>query len=378
MALFFYSKINQNYLCFVFIKYKIEMDIILNMFNTWASTIFTALLFILFYFVASKLLQRQSKGLTDKKLINSLILFAIAFIGAISVVLAIPMGSEQKGQVTSLIGIVLSAVLGLSATTFIGNAIAGIALKMRKDFKPGDFIKVNEIFGRVTEQGLFHTEVQTPNRDLTSMPNMMLATNPVNITRSTGTILSVEVSLGYDVNRLKIEESLIKAGLRCGLKEPFVLITSLGDFSIVYKLNGLLENVKSIVTAKSVLTGHVIDVLHEDGIEIVSPNFMNQRQVGDTVFIPKAHKLKDPNISNNTASSDSIIFDKADEAESIEKRKELLSEIETKVKAEKELLKNATDEEAKAKIKTKLDTTIALKEKLQNKIDEKVEKLADS
>jgi small-conductance mechanosensitive channel len=354
------------------------MDIILNMFNTWASTIFTAVLFVFFYFAASKLLKRQSKGLTDKKLINSLILFSIAFIGAISVVLAIPMDTDQKGQVTSLIGIVLSAVLGLSATTFIGNAIAGIALKMRKDFKPGDFIKVNEIFGRVTEQGLFHTEVQTPNRDLTSMPNMMLASNPVNITRSTGTILAVEVSLGYDVNRLKIEESLIKAGLRSGLKEPFVLITSLGDFSIVYKLNGLLENVKSIVTAKSVLTGHVIDVLHEDGIEIVSPNFMNQRQVGETVFIPKKHKLKDPNMSNNTAASDSIIFDKADEAESIEKRKELLTEIEAKVKTEKELLKNATDEEAKAKIKTKLDTTIALKEKLQKKIDEKVEKLADS
>lgn len=351
------------------------MEIIFNILSTWASTIFTALLFILIYFLAKKLLDRQSRGKTDKKLINSLLLFTIAFIGAISIVLAIPMDTEQKGQVTSLIGIVLSAVLGLSATTFIGNAIAGIALKLRKDFKPGDFIRVNDIFGRVTEQGLFHTEVQTPSRDLTSMPNMMLTTNPVNITRSTGTILSAEVSLGYDVNRLKIEESLIKAGHRAGLKEPFVLITSLGDFSVVYKLNGLLENVKSIVSAKSVLIGHVIDVLHEDGIEIVSPNFMNQRQVGETVFIPKKHRVKDPNMVKNTASSDSIIFDKAEEAESIEKRKVLLTEIQEKIKIEKDLLKEATDEEVKSKIKKKLDTTVALKEKLENKIDEKVEKL---
>lgn len=353
------------------------MEIILNILNTWSSTVMTILLFLAFYFVAKKLLERQGKGHTDKKLIRSLILFSIGFIGAISIVLALPMEPDQKGQVTSLIGIVLSAVLGLSATTFIGNAIAGIALKTRNDFKPGDFIKVNDIFGRVTEQGLFHTEVQTPNRDLTSMPNMMLATHPVNITRSTGTILHAEVSLGYDVNRLMIEESLIKAALRAGLKDPFVLITSLGDFSVVYRINGLLENVKSIVSATSILTGHVLDVLHEDGIEIVSPNFMNQRQVGETVFIPKKYRVKDQTMLDKAAASESLIFDKAEEAESIEKRKQLLAEVENKIKLEQESLKAATDEESKQKIKLKLDTTIALKEKLQAKIDEKVDKLTD-
>jgi len=354
------------------------MEIILNILSTWSSTVMTGVLFVAFFYLAKRLLDRQGKGQTDKRLIRSLILFLIAFIGAISIVLALPMDTGQKGQVTSLIGIVLSAVLGLSATTFIGNAIAGIALKMRNDFKPGDFIEVNEIFGRVTEQGLFHTEVQTPNRDLTSMPNMMLATNPVNITRSTGTILSAEVSLGYDVNRLKIEESLIKAALRSDLKDPFVLITSLGDFSVVYKINGLLENVKSIVSAKSILTGHVIDVLHEDGIEIVSPNFMNQRQVGETVFIPKKHKVKDQSLLDSASASESIIFDKAEEAESIEKRKELLVNVENKIKSEKESLKEATDEESKEKIQKKLDTTIALKDKLVAKIDEKLDRLAES
>jgi len=354
------------------------MDIILNIFNTWSSTVLTGVLFVIFYYLANKLLEHQGKGQTDKRLIRSLILFIIAFVGVISVILALPMDSEQKGQVTSLIGIVLSAVLGLSATTFIGNAIAGVALKMRNDFKPGDFIEVKEIFGRVTEQGLFHTEVQTPNRDLTSMPNMMLASNPVNVTRSTGTILSVEVSLGYDVNHLKIEESLIKAGQRSGLKDPFVLITALGDFSVVYKVNGLLENVKSIVSAKSKLTGHVIDVLHEDGIEIVSPNFMNQRQVGETVFIPKNYRVKDQIALDKAEASESIIFDKAEEAESIEKRKELLSDVKDKIKSEKESLKEATDDVSKAKIQKKLDTTVALKEKLEAKIVEKVDKLADS
>jgi len=354
------------------------MDILRDIFTNWSATVFTLVIFLFLYFGAKRLLERQAKGQTDKKLITSLILFSIALVGIISVILALPMDTGQKSSITSLLGIVLSAVLGLSSTTFIGNALAGIALKLRDDFRPGDFIEVNGIFGRVTEQGLFDTEIQTPNRDLTSIPNMLLATNPFNVTRSSGTILFAEVSLGYDVNRLKIEESLIKAAKRANLKDPFVLITALGDFSVVYRINGLLENVNSIISARSILTGHVIDVLHEDGIEIVSPNFMNQRQVGETVFIPKKHRVKDPSILDNTADSDRLIFDKAEEAENIEKRKALLIDVQEKIAESKEQLKQASDDKTKEEIKEKLDSMVALREKLEAKIDEKVDKLSDS
>jgi small-conductance mechanosensitive channel len=355
------------------------MELLAEIFSTWSATVFTIIFFILFYYGAKRLLERQAKGKTDKKLIRSLILFSIGLFGIISVILALPMESEQKNSVTSLLGIVLSAVLGLSSTTFIGNALAGISLKLRHDFKPGDFIEINDIFGRVTEQGLFDTEVQTPNRDLTSIPNLLLATSPFNVTRSSGTILFTEVSLGYDVNRFKIEESLIKAAERAKLKDPFVLITALGDFSVVYRINGLLENVNSIITARSMLTGHVIDSLHEDGIEIVSPNFMNQRQVGDTVFIPKKHRIKNANMLDKTSeSSDSLIFDKADEAENIEKRKAILSDVEQKISDEKAQLKEATTSEDKEQIQKRVDAAIALKKKLETRIDERVDKLSDS
>jgi len=317
------------------------MEILISIFKNWFPTLLTAIVFYGLYVLAKKLLERQAKGKTDKALIKSIVLFLIAFIGILSVILALPMESDQRGQLTNLIGIVLSAVLGLSATTFIGNAFAGIALKLRNCFKPGDFIEVNGIFGRVTEQGLFHTEIQTIDRDLTTLPNLSLANNSVKVTRQSGTIVSVECSLGYDVNRIKIEEALLKAARDCGLVEPFVHIISLGDFSIVYKVHGLLENVKSIVSSRSKLTGHVIDSLHDAGIEIVSPNFMNQKQVGETVFIPKKHssKVVDTNKENLT---EKLIFDKAEHRERIEK---------------------------------KIEKTKELKEKIVDKIDEKVDKL---
>ncbi len=349
------------------------MDIIKGILANWYTTVITAFFFYVLYILAKKLLERQAKGKTDKALIKSIILFSIAFIGIISVILALPMDPEQKGQITSLIGIVLSAVLGLSSTTFIGNALAGIALKMRRSFKPGDFIEVDGIFGRVTEQGLFHTEIQTIDRDLTTLPNMTLASNSVKVTRQSGTIISAECSLGYDVNRLKIEEALLKAAEKCGLKDPFVHILTLGDFSIVYKVHGLLENVKSILSAKSRLTGHVIDSLHEAGIEILSPNFMNQKQVGDTVFIPKKYRTKNAAVLEESNAED-VIFDKAEEAGKIEKRKELLAEVEEKIKKGNEELKSA-DGQQKEKIEKKLEKTKELKEKITDNIDKKVDEL---
>ncbi len=349
------------------------MEFLKDIFNNWYAVVLTAIIFYVLYVLIQKILERQAKGKTDKALIKSIILFSIAFIGILSVILALPMESDQKSSITSLIGIVLSAVLGLSSTTFIGNALAGIALKLRKSFRPGDFILVNGIFGRVTEQGLFHTEIQTPDRDLTTLPNLSLATNPVKVTRQSGTIVSVECSLGYDVNRLKIEEALINAANACGLSDPFVHIMSLGDFSIVYRIHGLLENAKSIVSTKSKLTGHVIDELHQAGIEIVSPNFMNQRQVGETVFIPKAHRSKQAATEDSVA--ENIMFDKAEEAEGIEMKKKLLADVELKVKESQEELKAAETDEDKERIQKKLDKAMALKEKILNRIDSKIEEM---
>lgn len=338
-------------------------------------TILTTVFFILLYYAVKFILSRQVKGNTDTSLIRSIILFLIVLTGIISVILAVPMSPEIKKEVTNIIGIVISAVLALSSATFIGNALAGIMLKLVKNFKPGDFILVNDIYGRVTEMGLFHTEVQTENRDLTTLPNMFLASNPVKVTRSSGTFIFSEVSLGYDVDRHKIEKALIKAATAAALKDPFVLITSLGDFTIVYKVQGLLENVKTIISSKSKLNAMVVDELHKVGIEIVSPRFVNQRQVNETVFIPKLVKQSDMAKEDNSAKAENKIFDKANEAEGIESRKQYLQSIDAKLAKLNEELKAAEDPEAKEVIQKKIASSLEVKQKLIDRIDSKLDEL---
>ncbi len=342
--------------------------------STWSPTFFTVLFVIGIYYIVKYVLDRSSKkGVEDRSLLRTITLFCIFLIGAIIIILAIPMPESLKGQVTSLIGIVISAVLALSSATFFGNGLAGIMLRSINNFRTGDFIQVNDHFGRVSERGLFHTEIQTENRDLITLPNMMLATNPVRVIRASGTYVEGVVSLGYDVNHNKIKEVLLKAAKKSDLEDPFVRVTELGDFSVVYKVYGLLKDAKTIITAKSKLNSQMLDALHDAGIEIVSPSFMNQKQTGDTIFIPKKVRQKAEVLESEK--SETLVFDKADEAESIEKRKDTLAEIEAKIAVVEKDLKTA-DEEGAVAMNAKLEKLKRIRETMSERIDVKMEKLS--
>lgn len=329
-------------------------------------TVITLLIFIGLYFLIKKILERQSRGKSDYGIIKQMILFLIAFSGVVAFIISLPMNPDLKGQVTSLMGIVISAVFALSSATFIGNILAGVYLRFVNSFKPGDFIEVGQHFGRVSEKSLFHIELQTVDRDLLTLPNLLIATTPVKVKRMSGTFIKAEVSLGYDVPRTKIEECLLKAAENASLKDSYVIIKQLGDFSIVYEVHGMLEDLKRIITAQSKLNACVLDALHGDKIEIVSPNFMNQRQVGDTVFIPKQVILVNEEGNENPEAS---IFDKAEKAENIENKKARIEEIEAKIKASNEQLKDASTDEDKKVVKERIERYKNIKERIISGIE---------
>lgn len=346
------------------------MHPILEKILSFQEAFITLAITIAVYYAVRWVLDRSGKGKTDWGIIRSATLFAIILIGAIALILALPMDPSTRGNISSLIGIVLSAVFALSSATFMGNGLAGVMLRTINNFRPGDFIRTNDHFGRVTERGLFHTEIQTENRDLITIPNLYLATNPVRTTRSSGTFIASICSLGYDVNRVKIEKALLSATEKAGLEDGFVRITDLGDYSVVYKTFGLLKDVKTIISAESRLNACVLDALHAAGIEIVSPSFMNQRQVGETIFIPKkVHKAEQQKV-DNTEAPENKIFDKADEAESLENRKERLADVDAKIKACQEELNVAEGDEAKAEMQKRMDRWNSVRVKMLEKIDE--------
>lgn len=269
------------------------------------------------------LLVRQHIG-AEAKLPRQIIMLALSIIALIILILEMPMSETSRGQLLSLVGVLVTGVIAISSTTFVANALGGLMLRVIGSFQPGDFVRAGEHFGRVTDRGLFHTEIQTEDRDLTTLPNLFLITNPVTVVHSSGTMISSGLSLGYDIPRTQVETLLQDAAELAGLEDPFVFVSHLGDFSVSYKVYGFLTEVRQLLSAKSNLRKHILDVLHQSQIEIVSPSYMNQRQlaVGESV-IPEPKMTVAPAPEGQSKPED-LIFDKAEKAAELEElRKEL-------------------------------------------------------
>ncbi|MGB5331250.1 MAG: mechanosensitive ion channel domain-containing protein [Woeseiaceae bacterium] len=292
-------------------------------------------------FFVDRILKRRWKDNPDAQFRFQLIMLALTFAGLLSIILALPVSVETRGQLLSLIGILLSAAIALSSTTFIGNIMAGIMLKAVKSARPGDFITVAELTGRITEMGLLHTEVQTEFRDLVTVPNLYMVTQPMQVVRASGTIITAEVSLGYDVSHVNVSRILCEAATHADLKDAFVHVRQLGDFSITYRVAGVLEDVKSLISARSRLREAVLDSLHAAGIEIVSPNFMNTRAIAEgKIFIPEPTRKV---AEEKATQAEDVVFDKAEEAASAEQIRKSIELVDVEIKALKEQKTDVAD-----------------------------------
>jgi len=285
--------------------------------------IFVILVFLLIInsWVFNKIKIIKSYGVVIKNIVS----IFIVLIGLLFFIFSFPIDKTLKGQILSFLAIIISAGIALSSTTILGNLIAGIMNNSMKRFRNGDLIKIEELQGRVTKRSIFHTEIQLEDSNFITIPNLYIATNPVKLTRKTDTVISTTVSLGYDISRIKIEESLKEAAFLSELTNPYVYISNLGDYAVLYKIHGFLEDSSKYFSTISLLNANVMDVLHKEKIEIVSPTFMNQRSVSEKSFIPKDVLKKE--VLEEQQLPENLVFDEAIKSEKIEQEKDEIDKI---------------------------------------------------
>lgn len=289
----------------------------------------------------------------------------ILFIGMMTVVTLLP-DSTNQDLALGVFGLVVTGALAISSQSIIANGMSGLMIRYLSSFKPGDFIEVDKNLGRVTEIGLFHTEIQTSDRDLTTIPNALMMNRPVKVVRASGTIVSTHVSLGYDVSRHMLEELFIKAGVTAGLEDPFVQVVDLGDYSVVYRIAGFLAEPSRLLAARSTLRGAILDTLSEAKVEIMSPMYLAKRDVSEDPLLPHgADKTK-----KMRPSAENRVFDKAELASGIESQRRLAIEVQEAIAALKGSLASLSDPE-----KQKAQAQISAHERQLSALDYRIEHL---
>ncbi|MDA0525311.1 mechanosensitive ion channel family protein [Methanococcoides alaskense] len=308
------------------------------LFGEYQLTIYTIIALFVLLTVLSYIL-RKTTILTRDKMIKQIILSVATLLGIVLILLTLPITDNSKQTLLSFLGILLGATIALSSTTFVANGMSGMMLNLIRPFKTGDYIRIGDEFGKVSNISMLHTQIQSIDRDLINIPNLKLVSNPLVTISTSGTIISATVSLGYDTPWKHIEKDLIRAAERTELESPFVHVTELNDHAVTYKVGGLLRDISGLITKRSDLKKAVIDALHEDDIEIVSPTFMNQRVYDkNAVFIPSCPacdtKENVPAPSDEYVpkmSTEDIIFDKAIGAELIKKIDMTMESLDNKI-----------------------------------------------
>ena len=162
----------------------------------------------------------RSRGGPDvPRILRSLIDFGLTFIAA-----GVVLRSEYKLDLSSLLATsaVLSVVLGFALQETLGNLFSGLTLHAEQPFGRGDWISFSKYYGRVLDVGWRSTRIITIENDELTVPNSLLAREPV-VNHSKPTAMEgveVQITLDLDVSPARARAALLEAVKSCGLVLP--------------------------------------------------------------------------------------------------------------------------------------------------------------
>jgi small-conductance mechanosensitive channel len=191
------------------------------------------------------------------------------------------------------IGIFVGAVISLGSGSSVSNAIAGFVITYMRPFAVGDFVKIGDTSGTVTEQSALVVRVLTIRNENVTLPAaMVLSSQIVNYSaqaRTGGVAIRTSVTIGYDVPWRKVHGLLLEAASRTThvleRPEPWVIQTALSDFYVCYELDVYVDRPEIAHLVLSELNQNVQDAFFRSGVEILSPHFAQLRD-GNKAAIP--------------------------------------------------------------------------------------------
>ncbi len=219
---------------------------------------------------------------------------------AFALVIAYPYIPGSGSDAFKGISIFLGLLMSLGAASAVANSLAGYALIYRRTFKVGDRIKVGDVVGDVIDMRQQVTHLKSLKNEELSIPSTTMLTSQVTNysarAQADGLILHTTISIGYDTPWRQVEGMLLMAAGRTpGVEStpaPFVLVTSLEDFYIVYELNVYSREAQAMQATYSALHRNILDVFNEYGVVITSPHYIADSETAK--LVPRAQWYPEP------------------------------------------------------------------------------------
>lgn len=193
------------------------------------------------------------------------------------------------------LSVLVGLMLSMGASSLVGQAASGLILTYGRVFRKGEYVRLADHEGTVTEMGIFTTRIRTGlGEELTISNASILGATTKNYSRTVpgaGFVLDTTVTIGYDTPWRQVHAMLIEAATRTeGISKdtaPQVFQTALNDWYPVYRLvcHATPTEPRPRALLLSALHASIQDVFNTYGVQIMSPQYFED---------PKEAKLVPP------------------------------------------------------------------------------------
>jgi small-conductance mechanosensitive channel len=210
-------------------------------------------------------------------------LFAVA-IWLFAVVMAYPYLPGADSEAFKGVSVLVGLMITLGGSSLIGQAASGLILMYSRTLRVGEYVRVGENEGTVSEVGTFTTKLRTGMGDEVTLPNaLVLGTVTRNYSRAVtgpGYVVDTTVTIGYDTPWRQVEAMLIAAAKKTAgvlsVPEPRVYQTGLSDFYVEYRLvaQAVPSEPRPRAEVLNALHANVQDVFNDCKVQIMSPHYL--------------------------------------------------------------------------------------------------------
>ncbi|HMQ48303.1 MAG TPA: mechanosensitive ion channel family protein [Saprospiraceae bacterium] len=233
--------------------------------------------------LANRVARMAKKAMERLGLSENLLPFIGSLVGiSLKVLLLLSAAAIMGLEMSSFVAILAAAgfAVGLALQGSLSNFAAGILILVFRPYKVGDWIEVEDRFGKVEEIQIFNTIIVTPGMKTLIIPNSHSINNIVTNYSSKGVVrLEIRVTMPYSESYPKVEQAIRKTLQSCHKlleqPEPEVGIETYDSHNIVivvrpYALPDDYWEATFEVNRKIKTTFHQcnIQIAYSEGIEL--------------------------------------------------------------------------------------------------------------
>nr|WP_315493722.1 mechanosensitive ion channel domain-containing protein [uncultured Rhodoferax sp.] len=209
---------------------------------------------------------------------------ATAVVWLFALAMAYPYLPGAQTEAFKGLSVLVGLMISLGASNLVGQAASGLILTYGRVFRRGEYVRIADQEGTVTDVGMFATRIRTGlGEEVTISNTTILGSTTKNYSRAVqgaGYVLDTTVTIGYDTPWRQVHAMLEEAAARTEgvltTPAPQVFQTALSDWYPVYRLvcQAVPSEPRPRALLLSALHANIQDVFNTYGVQIMSPQYI--------------------------------------------------------------------------------------------------------